>query len=300
MKRLLSEKGLKAACLVCCYLAFAVATFARSARHSAFTVKVTGKGQPMIVIPGATCSGDVYNATVAHYARSYQCHVLTLAGYAGAKPLSNGPYLETMKKQIERYITDNNLNNAILVGHSVGGFLALCIASEMSDHLQKAIIIDALPFFALTMNPNAADTFSESRAQSMLAMYSKMDDNKLRETQLNTARFLCADSTKWDLIASWCVASDKKTMAYTITEMMSADIRKKISNIHIPVLVLAAYAENPIYPGFTRASVVNAYTDQYKDCSTCKVNVAQGGTKHFIMFDNPTWYFSEIDNFVKN
>ena len=46
-------------------------------------VEVTGKGKPMVLIPGLTCGGDVWNDAVAHYSRSYQCHVVTLGGFAG-------------------------------------------------------------------------------------------------------------------------------------------------------------------------------------------------------------------------
>jgi len=45
-----------------------------------FSVTVTGKGQPVILIPGFSCSGDVWKETVNHLKNKYQCHVLTLAG----------------------------------------------------------------------------------------------------------------------------------------------------------------------------------------------------------------------------
>src|ERR1044072_5359341 len=107
-------------------LALLVIGIAAKAQGSkAFEVKVTGKGQPVLFIPGATCGGDEWDETVAHLKGKYQCHVFTLAGYAGTKPMESGPYLETYKNEIERYIADNKLNNVIVVGHSIGGFLAI-------------------------------------------------------------------------------------------------------------------------------------------------------------------------------
>lgn len=299
MIRTIFTKLLKALCFLALYLLFATWVFAGTGKCNAFTVKVTGKGQPMLLIPGATCSGDEWSQTVQHYSGQYQCHVFTLAGYAGTAPLPGGPYLETIKKQIEQYIVDQKLNNVILTGHSIGGYLALCIASEMKDHLQKAVVVDAMPFFALTMNPGAPDTFSESKAQAMLATYNQMDDKALKQSQIGMAKFLCRDSTRWDMIATWGQQSDRKTMAYTLTEMMSSDIRKKIAAIQVPVLVLAAYCKNEAYPGYTKESVAETYAEQYAACSTCRVHVADGNTKHFIMYDNPDWYFKELDTFVQ-
>ena len=37
----------------------------------------------MILIPGLTCGGDVWKSTVEHFKDRYECHVLTLAGFAG-------------------------------------------------------------------------------------------------------------------------------------------------------------------------------------------------------------------------
>ena len=62
----------------------------------AFKVTVTGKGQPVILIPGYSCSGDVWKETVDHLKDRYECHVLTLAGFAGV-PAIDSPILETVK-----------------------------------------------------------------------------------------------------------------------------------------------------------------------------------------------------------
>ena len=290
---------LKSAVFIFTSIFFASLVFAQSSKHDAFQVKVTGKGQPIIFIPGATCGGDEWNATIAYLAGKYQCHVLTLAGYAGVPALPNGPYLARVRKQIIEYINDNHLEHVILIGHSIGGYLSLYLATEMKDHLAKIFVVDAMPFFAGAQNPNAPDTFSESQAQKMLAMYNGMDDEALKTNQYNTARFLCRDSTYWDKIATWGAQSDRKTMAYTMTEMLGSDIRKKIAGIEVPVLVLGAFCKMPEYPGFTRESVVETYSDQYKACSNCKVHVSADKARHFIMFDAPEWYFAELDTFLK-
>ena len=300
MIRSVFTNGLRVLCFIAFYLLFATLVFAGTDKYTAFNVKVTGKGQPMLFIPGATCSGDEWNETVTRYGSQYQCHVFTLAGYAGVTPLASGPYLETMKKQIEQYITDQKLDNVILFGHSIGGFLSLCIASEMQTHLQKIVVVDALPFFALTFNPNAPDTFSESKTLIMLDRYNKIDEKRRMEMQMATSKHMCADSTKWDMITSWGMQSDRKTLVYTMAEMLVCDIRKKISAIHVPVLIMAAYCKNDAEPDFNRKTVLDTFSLQYVACTTCTIHVTEDGVKHFIMYDAPDWYFKEIDNFVKN
>ena len=295
INRYLAKLGICIFCILCSFI-----VNGQSKKYTAFQVKVTGQGQPVLLIPGATCSGDEWNETVAHLGGKYQCHVLTIAGFSGVAPLAGAPYLSQIKDQIAQYIVDEKLDNVILGGHSIGGFFSLWIASEMKDHLQKVIVVDAMPFFAGANNPAAADTFSEAQAKSMFARYNAMDDKQLKTSQLMTAKFMCLDSTRWDMIATWGVKSDKKTMAYAITEMMSKDMRKLISKITVPVLVLAAYHKMPQYPQFTRESVVEVYKDQYKECTKCVVHTADDNTAHFIMYDNPQWFYKEMDTFLKS
>lgn len=262
-----------------------------------FKVQVSGKGQPMLFIPGATCSGEEWQSTVAHYNKKFECHVFTLAGYAGVPPMTEGPYLSKFKLALMDYIKTRKLKNVILVGHSIGGFLALNIAAEMKDGLSRVVVIDAMPFYAAAINPAAQRGFKESQAIKLLAQYNEMSDAKLKAYQLNVAKSLCADSTKWEAIATWGAQSDRKTMAYTFTEMMSDDIQDKIASINVPVLVLAAFKESPQYIGFTRSYVSGVFQKQYAKCKTCTIQVSNDA-RHFIMFDEPLWMLNQMDNFI--
>jgi N-formylmaleamate deformylase len=273
-------------------------THAQPNKFNAFQVKVSGKGQPMILLPGATCSGAVWDETVSRYSKKYQCHVITLAGYAGVAPLEKPPYLDTYKNQIIKYITENKLNHVILVGHSIGGFISLSIAAEAEPHLDRVIVVDALPFYADVIRPGAINGFNEAQAKSMLDNYNKMDDAQLKATQLQVTKALCADSSKWNQIATWGATSDRKTMAYTFSEMLGYDLRQKISAIKVPVLVMAAFKGVPQYPQFTQENVLQTYRGQYSKCNTCVVKITPA-SKHFIMYDEPAWFNQEMDSFLK-
>jgi N-formylmaleamate deformylase len=279
-------------------LLISAALFAQHPSTKAFQVTVTGKGQPMLFIPGATCSGEQWKETVARYSKDHQCHVFTLAGYAGVAPINSQAYLDTYKAEIIKYINDKKLNKVILVGHSIGGFISLCIASELKDHLQKVIVVDALPFYAVVFNPNAKAGFDEAKAKYRLANYDQMDEIKLKASQMIIASSLCADSTRWEMIAGWGSKSDHKTMAYTMTEMLGNDMRQHISSIKIPVLVMAAFKPKPGYPLFTKEYAKGLYEQQYQQCKSCEVHVTPS-SKHFIMYDAPEWYYQEIDTFIK-
>ena len=94
-----------------------------------FSVQVTGSGPPMILIPGLMSSGKVWDEALAHYRARYTCHVLTLEGFAG-QPAVDGPFIPTVLAGIEGYLREQHLDHPVLVGHSLGGFLALELAAR--------------------------------------------------------------------------------------------------------------------------------------------------------------------------
>ena len=97
---------------------------------TAFVVAVTGSGRPMILIPGISCGGNVWAATVNHFKDRYECHVLTLAGFAGQPPLGGEPFLERVRDALIEYIRNKKLERPVIVGHSIGGFMAFWLGAR--------------------------------------------------------------------------------------------------------------------------------------------------------------------------
>ena len=100
----------------------------RAFEPTAFAVEVSGTGRPILLIPGLGCPGSIWQDTVAHLAPGAQTHVLTLSGFAGRPPIDK-PLIATARAELATYIRDRHLEHPVVIGHSLGGFLAYWIAT---------------------------------------------------------------------------------------------------------------------------------------------------------------------------
>lgn len=263
------------------------------AQPTSFSVSVTGKGQPIILIPGYSCSGEVWNETVAHLKDRYECHVLTLPGYAGVAPIQK-PILQTVRDQIIQYIKNHNLKKPILMGHSLGAFMSLWVSSTDPALASKIICVDGVPFISSMMNPNVkADSLRKSpmyNAEMVAQNFVNLPNDTYEANMAKSMLSQVNDTVRARQIAHWSALSDRRTLGYTIVEMSTTDLRNDIANIESPTLILGSLYFN------SEAKTQQILNEQYKQLPHKKIAVAH--TKHFIMYDDPAWFYQQIDGFL--
>lgn len=66
----------------------------------------------------------VWDDTVKQLCTRHRCHVFTHAGFAGV-PAQSGPLLDNVDAALATYIEQQHLQAHIVIGHSLGGFVAL-------------------------------------------------------------------------------------------------------------------------------------------------------------------------------
>ena len=271
--------------------------FANPNEYKAFQVEVSGQGSSVFLIPGATCSGDVWKQTLVSLEKQHTCHVFTLAGYAGVPALEETPMLETIKRALASYIEKHRNESVTVIGHSIGGFLASWLAIDHPQLIDKVMIVDALPFLAAATNPSA--TQEGVKSQLSLAyfvnQYEQMDSTAFRNMQNQVVNSMLKNNAYQEEVLGWSLQSDRTAMAHTMYEMMTKDLRDDISKIQCPVLVLAAWDSEGV---LSRDQIENTYQLQYSKLPKVEVRIAKDA-RHFIMLDQPEWFLTQTREFVK-
>jgi pimeloyl-ACP methyl ester carboxylesterase len=260
----------------------------------AFHVTVTGHGQPMILIPGLSSGGEVWDSSVVHYKDRYECHVLTLAGFAGQPPIE-GPLLVTAREELAAYIRDKHLERPVIAGHSLGGFVALWLAAQHPELVGKIVIVDSLPALGAVMNPVISQQDLEINATRMRDGLLKATDAERLESQKTSIATMATAQADIDRIYGWAVASDGKTVANAMYELMSTDLRAQLAQIKAPTLVLGTWIAYEKYA--TEDQIRRNFELQYKSLANAQIKLAPKA-RHFIMYDQPDWMFAQIDGFL--
>lgn len=80
------------------------------------------------------------------------CYAVSFSGFAGSKAQAD-PDLTLWENDIVKFIKDKKIRNPVLIGHSMGGTLALQIAANHPDIISKLVVVDAFPSPTALYNP---------------------------------------------------------------------------------------------------------------------------------------------------
>lgn len=265
-----------------------IAAVAALSQSHAIRVSKTGSGDPVIYLPGFTTPGSVWNETVKNLKGKYQSHLVSYAGFNGITPIET-PWYPAIKQELLDYISQEKLSNIRIVGHSMGGNLAVDIAAEIPDKIKSIVLVDAIPCMRELMMPGVKAEQIQYKSpynDQMLAM----TDEAFRQTARMMSEGMTSNPEKKDTILQWSLIADRKTYVYGFTDLLKLDLRPALSKITAPTLILGA-------PFPDKQIVLSNFEKQYANLSNKTIEIADEG-RHFIMFDQPVWFYGKLNTFL--
>ena len=253
---------------------------------SRFVVERRGAdgGRSVVFIPGLASGGAVWDAAAASIIDSHDVHIVTLAGFAGLPAVDPiGPFVEPAVGALADYLDEEGLQDAVLVGHSMGAQIALQLAAARSDAVGQILVVDSAPFYAALFNPTITP---EAAAQYGAALRVQMAGTP-REQYLSFARQGIAMQSITESgqkqVMDFMEASDQAVVAQAMGEVASSDFRPILANVSASVTVLAAWSEGAPY---SRDQLRTTYEGQYAGLADVDVRIVDN-SRHFIMLDQP-------------
>ncbi len=256
-------------------------------RLSRITVRSVGEGSPVVLIPGLASSPSVYDGIAAKLGTGHRLIFVQVNGFAGsaAGPIDN--LLPGAVDELATWLAANKIKKPAVVGHSMGGLMALMLASKHPAAAGKLMIVDALPFYGMLFGPSATPEAIRPVVEQMRAgMVSGKVPAQVPPHMSNT------DAGKAKIL-EWLKASDPRVVGEALVEDATTDFRPGLPAIKQPITVLYAV------PSTERAAITKAlYTDAYKAAAGARL-VAVDGSEHFIMLDQPARFAAEVETFLR-
>lgn len=258
------------------------------AQSNAYQVKVMGKGSSIVFLPGFTCPGEVWDPTISNLEDEYETHQFTYAGFGGV-PEIEFPWYATLVEEISTYIKEADLKNVVIIGHSMGGMLAIDIAAKLPNRIKKMVLVDALPNIREIMMPQVPVeqiVFDNPYNNQMLAA----SDSALGVTAGYMAMGMSNQTNRHQELIDYILNSDRKTYVYGYTELLRLDLKEKLKDLTTKTLILGAD-----FP--SREAVLPNFESQYANLKNKEIKIATN-SKHFIMYDQSEWFHQEVNNFL--
>ncbi len=103
-----------------------------------------GEGSPIVIMHGLFGSSDNWLTFAKKLAETHKVFLLDLRNH-GQSPHASEHSYATMCEDLREFIDEHNLFEPVIVGHSMGGKLAMKFATKYPDLLSKLVVIDISP-----------------------------------------------------------------------------------------------------------------------------------------------------------
>ena len=99
------------------------------------SVLVQGSGTDIILIPGFASSYEVWADLASRLRHSHRLHLVQVAGFAGSPAVSSpdGRVVAPTAEAIAEYIRSQRIEAPVIIGHSLGGEVALMVGARHPD-----------------------------------------------------------------------------------------------------------------------------------------------------------------------
>lgn len=256
--------------------------------------------ETLILIHGLGSYSPAWNQNIDQLSKNYKVIAVDLPGYGKSSKIPHSGKMTFYADVIEQLIKKLHLTNVNLVGHSMGGQIAMTLALENPKLIKRLILVDPAGFEDFT--PGQRNWFKDVMTPNLVRL-TPIDaiETNLASNFYNmpkAAQFMIDDRIAMrsaEDFDAYCLAVTR-----SVAGMVDEPIVNKLKNISMPTLIFFGEQDMLIpnrylNPGFTK-DVAEKGAAKIKNSKLIIVPK----TGHFMMFEKPEVFNAEVINFIKN
>lgn len=265
-----------------------------------------GSGEPaLILIPGLAGGSWEWDDAIRWFSPTHAIYAVTLPGFDGTKPVA-APLLDKVDASLVQIIKSEHLVRPVIIGHSLGGFIAFRFAEKHSDTVRGIVSVDGLPVFPPVSQMGADER--AAAAHKAAASLRTLTAEQFAKQQQTAIASMVSDSVRAAQVARLTAKSDPVATADFLEEDMKSDLRPTLNKDTVPTLVLAPVPSKagPEYPPFMQtmtpkelsAAVVQFYEGLVTGAPHVTVKPI-ANSLHYATIDQPQAVNDAIAYFLK-
>jgi len=258
-----------------------------------------GHGDPVVLLPGLTTGPWEWAGMIRHLAPSHTVYAVALPGFDG-RPAATAPLFDRTTRDFWSMLDAQKIARPVVMGHSLGGTLAILLGEQHSERLRGIVALDGLPIFP-GMERLTAEQRAGAAQQASAPIAGQSHDQLLAfDKQYMRSAGGVLDDQLSDQIAELAANSDPAATAQWLREDLGSDTRADLAKISVPLLEIVPYNA----PDLTGSPV--QYTEDQKAgyyrtllAGAPKLQVISiSPARHFAMFDQPDKLNTLVDAFL--
>lgn len=108
--------------------------------------KSRGKGDPVILLHGFPFNQKVWGSFAEKLAENFEVHTVDLPGFGGSPALELPFTIDQVGNEVLSWIRDNNVHHSVLIGHSLGGYVALSMANKAPELFNSLVLFHSTAY----------------------------------------------------------------------------------------------------------------------------------------------------------
>jgi pimeloyl-ACP methyl ester carboxylesterase len=238
---------------------------------------------PIIFIPALFCGAMQWQREIEGLGDRYDIYALTMPGFDGRPRDAKGDLMNRATADLSTLIESRHLDHPILVGHSLGGTLAIRFAEQHSPELRGVIAVEG----GYPVAPTAAER--EAAVHQATAPYRGVDrralGDSLREHML---QYVITSKSAVDSVQAIAARSDPGAVVDWMSEALLLDLTPGLAQVTVPLVEIVPFDPNiDPHQGFASLSAKRARYATFLSHAPHGSLTMIDHSRHFVMIDQP-------------